>query len=227
MPLQGATAPTRDTQGVATLALGYVLHWAFSPHLQIRFYHIAISNEAVCCGLAQPHHYEWINIILTLQVRAESPMEHIAQGKRSDTLGLPMLEQSRPVRAKALKRALDFYRTAIFPIYFPDARRVAPIRGSACVPPHKVKSDVFPASYTFCLHCTDFQRVTACRQICTLPTHFLYTTYTLSAHYLHALCASCTLPALPARHCLHPTYWHLCQRVITLAAGRNISCSDW
>ena len=33
MPLQGATAPTRDTQGVASLALGYVLHWAFSPPL--------------------------------------------------------------------------------------------------------------------------------------------------------------------------------------------------
>ena len=31
LPLQGATAPTRDTQGVASLALGYVLHWAFSP----------------------------------------------------------------------------------------------------------------------------------------------------------------------------------------------------
>ena len=26
---QGATAPTCDTQGVASLALGYVLHWAF------------------------------------------------------------------------------------------------------------------------------------------------------------------------------------------------------
>ena len=33
LPLQGATAPTRDTQGVASLALGYVLHWAFSPSL--------------------------------------------------------------------------------------------------------------------------------------------------------------------------------------------------
>ena len=33
MPLQGATTPTRDTQGVASLALGYVLHWAFSPPL--------------------------------------------------------------------------------------------------------------------------------------------------------------------------------------------------
>jgi hypothetical protein len=36
-------------------------------------------------------------------------MEHIAQGKRSGTLGLRVLEQSRPERAKALQRALDFY----------------------------------------------------------------------------------------------------------------------
>ena len=47
LPLQGATAPTRDTQGVATLALGYVLHWAFSPHLYIHFYYTVISNETV------------------------------------------------------------------------------------------------------------------------------------------------------------------------------------
>ena len=33
MPLQGVTVPTRNTQGVASLALGWVLHWAFSPHL--------------------------------------------------------------------------------------------------------------------------------------------------------------------------------------------------
>ncbi len=33
LPFQGATAPTRDTQGVASLALGCVLHWAFSPPL--------------------------------------------------------------------------------------------------------------------------------------------------------------------------------------------------
>ena len=39
LPLQGATAPTRDTQGVASLALGYVLHWAFSPYLHIHFYY--------------------------------------------------------------------------------------------------------------------------------------------------------------------------------------------
>ena len=33
LPFQGATVPTRDTQGVASLALGYVLPWAFSPSL--------------------------------------------------------------------------------------------------------------------------------------------------------------------------------------------------
>ena len=29
LPFQGATDPTRDTQGAASLALGYGLHWAF------------------------------------------------------------------------------------------------------------------------------------------------------------------------------------------------------
>ena len=29
LPFQGVTAPTRGTQRVAALALGYVLHWAF------------------------------------------------------------------------------------------------------------------------------------------------------------------------------------------------------
>ena len=29
LPFQGATAPTRDTQGGASLALGAGLHWAF------------------------------------------------------------------------------------------------------------------------------------------------------------------------------------------------------
>ena len=33
LPLQGATASTRDTQGVASLALGYEEYWAFSPPL--------------------------------------------------------------------------------------------------------------------------------------------------------------------------------------------------
>ena len=56
LPLQGATAPTRGTQGAATLALGYGLHWAFSPPLQKYFYHIAISNEVLYCsfGIASP-----------------------------------------------------------------------------------------------------------------------------------------------------------------------------
>ena len=33
LPFQGATAPTRGTQSVASLALGWVLLWAFSPPL--------------------------------------------------------------------------------------------------------------------------------------------------------------------------------------------------
>ena len=37
----------RKTQGVASLALGYVLHWAFSPYLHIHFYYTVISNETV------------------------------------------------------------------------------------------------------------------------------------------------------------------------------------
>ncbi len=47
LPFQGVTAPTRGTQGVATLALGYVLHWAFSPPLHTRFYYTTISNLPV------------------------------------------------------------------------------------------------------------------------------------------------------------------------------------
>ena len=44
LPFQGATAPTRDTQGVASLALGYVLHWAFSPPLQVQNDYLSIRN---------------------------------------------------------------------------------------------------------------------------------------------------------------------------------------
>ena len=33
LPLQGVTNERALTQGVASLALGYVLHWAFSPLL--------------------------------------------------------------------------------------------------------------------------------------------------------------------------------------------------
>ena len=53
-----------------------------------------------------------------VQVRAESPMEHSAQGKRSDTLGLPMLEQSRPERAKALKPVIDNVIATVFHVCF-------------------------------------------------------------------------------------------------------------
>ena len=35
------------TQGAAALALGYVLHWAFSPPLHTRFYYTTISNLPV------------------------------------------------------------------------------------------------------------------------------------------------------------------------------------
>ena len=33
LPFQGVTNERALTQGVASLALGYVLHWAFSPSL--------------------------------------------------------------------------------------------------------------------------------------------------------------------------------------------------
>ena len=55
LPLQGATAPTRDTQGAASLALGYGLHWAFSPSLlnpkleSILFYG-SFANSSLCLG---------------------------------------------------------------------------------------------------------------------------------------------------------------------------------
>ena len=45
LPLQGATAPTRDTQGAASLALGYVHHWAFSPSLLNPKLELQITNS--------------------------------------------------------------------------------------------------------------------------------------------------------------------------------------
>ena len=61
LPFQGATAPTRETQGVATLALGWVLHWAFSPHLQIPICYIIVSYKTVHCGLVRGFHHEDAN----------------------------------------------------------------------------------------------------------------------------------------------------------------------
>ena len=45
-------------------------------------------------------------------------MEHSAQGKRSDTLGPPVLEQSRPERAKALKPVIDNVIATVFHVCF-------------------------------------------------------------------------------------------------------------
>ena len=45
----------------------------------------------------------YISEFSDLEGRAESPMEHIAQGKRSDTLGSRIVESPRPERAKALR----------------------------------------------------------------------------------------------------------------------------
>ncbi|WP_337561190.1 hypothetical protein, partial [Prevotellamassilia timonensis] len=63
LPLQGATAPTRDTQGVASLALGYVLHWAFSPPLlnsKLEFVDMYRSMLASCTtGRISQHPIGW------------------------------------------------------------------------------------------------------------------------------------------------------------------------
>jgi hypothetical protein len=53
LPLQGATAPTHDTQGAASLALGYVLHWAFSPPLL----NPKLESELLLYGEGQKHYY--------------------------------------------------------------------------------------------------------------------------------------------------------------------------
>ena len=47
LPLQGVTNERALTQGVASLALGYVLHWAFSPPLLNLNFSINIWNYIV------------------------------------------------------------------------------------------------------------------------------------------------------------------------------------
>ena len=57
LPFQGATAPTRDTQGVASLALGYVLHWAFSPPLlnpKLEFFIAEVQPKNCQLGVFNP-----------------------------------------------------------------------------------------------------------------------------------------------------------------------------
>ena len=58
LPFQGATAPTHDTQGVATLALGYVLHWAFSPHLHTLFFYTQLVTRLFIVIRALFFHHE-------------------------------------------------------------------------------------------------------------------------------------------------------------------------
>ena len=50
LPLQGVTNERALTQGVASLALGYVLHWAFSPSLL----NLNFSNLPVNSSTCQP-----------------------------------------------------------------------------------------------------------------------------------------------------------------------------
>ena len=47
LPLQGATAPTRDTQGAASLALGYVFPH-FCPRIQLGGQTISMVHWAIC-----------------------------------------------------------------------------------------------------------------------------------------------------------------------------------
>ena len=51
-------------------------------------------------------------------------MEHIAQGKRSGTLGPPVLEQSRPVRAKALRHGTGVEQNIHTMFHFKTAKSV-------------------------------------------------------------------------------------------------------
>ena len=75
-------------------------------------------------------------------MRAESPVKHSAQGKRSDTLGPPVLKQSRPERAKALNVCVRLsqdsnnlvYEHCIFPR--DEAAKNAPTRDAS--PPLEV-----------------------------------------------------------------------------------------
>ena len=69
LPLQGATAPTRDTQGVATLALGYVLHWAFidiigcGSAIQASLIAFALHDDSArtCTYTSTIHKHLWYN----------------------------------------------------------------------------------------------------------------------------------------------------------------------
>ena len=51
-------------------------------------------------------------------------MEHIAQGKRSDTLGPPVMEQSRPERAKALRHGAGVEQNIHMMFHFKTAKSI-------------------------------------------------------------------------------------------------------
>ena len=59
---------------------------------------------------------------LTRAGRAEGPMEHIAQGKRSDTLGFRIVESPRPVRAKALRHGASIEQNIHTVFHFKTAK---------------------------------------------------------------------------------------------------------
>ena len=73
LPLQGATAPTRDTQGAASLALGYVLHWAFSPPL------LNPRVEILTRQPVNPKFRQWVgsSLKLNLQVTLRVPQTKV------------------------------------------------------------------------------------------------------------------------------------------------------
>ena len=70
LPLQGATAPTRDTQGAASLALGYGLPWAFSPSLlnpklELYIYYSDLTNGVASDWLIKPKPVYEANLPIT------------------------------------------------------------------------------------------------------------------------------------------------------------------
>ena len=94
MPLQGATAPTRDTQGAASLALGYVLHWAFSPRLPIRNF----KNDIIYALMPQKK--------LTYE-QAMQRLETIVQGFEQNTLELDQLTAQLAEAQQLIKMCND------------------------------------------------------------------------------------------------------------------------
>ena len=77
LPLQGATAPTRDPQGAASLALGYVLHWAFSPPLlnpKTSVPYALRAKRAAYAAITTKQHNGTIKAIAMLAWSAISPI---------------------------------------------------------------------------------------------------------------------------------------------------------